>query len=149
MDDRGAFAVGLIDNFALQVHRGEHVTALKGTTSSTTRSATRSRSPMARGESSIPAPVRADATTASSCALARRVEASGARSALLITSSSGTAPASISSRTVRYRLDLHLGLGRRRIHHVDQEIRVLHHLEGGAEGLDELMRELADEPDGV
>ena len=79
----------------------------------------------------------------------RRLASSGARSALLNTSSSGTSPAPISASTVAHGVDLRLGIGGRRVDDVDEQVGLGHDLERGLERLDELVGQLADEADGV
>ena len=47
------------------------------------------------------------------------------------------------------RLDLRLGVGAGAVDHVDEQVRLVDHLERRAKRLDQLVRQLADEPDGV
>ena len=98
----------------------------------------------------MPSPVRAETTTDPSCALRERAAAAaGARSALLITSSSGTSAGADLGQHRAHGVDLPLGVRRRAVDHVHEEVGLLHHLEGRAEGLDQLVGQLADEPDRV
>ncbi len=73
----------------------------QGTTSCTTRSDPRRRSPSTRRSSSTPSPVRAEMRTEPSLALARALASSGAASALFTTIRSGTSDAPISASTSR------------------------------------------------
>ena len=61
----------------------------------------------------------------------------------MTTSSSGTSPAPISASTWSTASMLLVGLGRRAVDDVDEQVGVDDHLEGGLERLDELVGQLA------
>ena len=111
---------------------------------------------MATRSSSIPCPVRAEISTEPGCASSSRRASTPSRrrrppraSALLTTSSSGRVSAPISAQHGVDGVDLALEVGGRPVDHVDDEVGLEHHLEGGPERLDHLVGQLADEADRV
>ena len=98
-----------------------------------------------------PRPVRAETTTASGILGAQRRPApsASARSALLITISSGTSPAPMSASTVRTALIWPTGSGSDAVDHVHQQVGLRRLLQGRGERLDQVVRQVPDEADGV
>ena len=97
-----------------------------------------------------PRPVRAETTTASGYARAQGGQRLGAaRSALLITISSGTSPAPMSASTARTARIWPLGIGIGAVDHVHQQVGLGRLLQGRGERLDQVVRQVPDEADGV
>ena len=80
---------------------------------------------------------------------ARRCAPPARRSALLNASSSGTRAAADLAQHRAHGVDLLVGLDGRRVDDVDEQVGFGRHFERRLERLDELVRQLADEPDGV
>ncbi len=149
VDHRGPFVVGLVDDLSLAVHGGEHVAAVEG--DDELHHPVGDPQPVTDRPQQLVDPVPGEGGDDDGVRMrvGERAAPRGSRSALLITSSSGTR---VGVDLVEHRadgFDLLLGLGRRRVDDMDEQVGVFDHLEGGAEGLDQLVRELADEPDGV
>ena len=108
------------------------------------------RASIASSSSSNPRPDRADTTTAWGSRRSRAATVSGsAMSALLMTMSSRTWPASISAEHLAHCGDLLLGGVVRPVDHVQDQVGVDDLLERRSERLDQLVRQVAHEADGV
>ena len=141
--------VGGRHDLALAVDRGEHVAAVVG--HDQLDDVGERAQPVAERaqESSMPSPVTALMATDPGWSSTSRLASSGARSALLNTSSSGTARGVDLGEHVAHGVDLTLRVGGAGVDDVDQVVGAAGDLERALERLDEAVRQAADEADGV
>ena len=105
--------------------------------------------PRPRSRSSMPSPVRAETATEPGCAAASRAASVGVRIGLVEDEQLGHRGGVDLGQHRADRVDLLARVGRRGVDHVHEEVGVDHHVEGRAEGLDQLVGQLAHEADGV